>query len=99
MKGQAMRDIPENEIGDGPVDPKYVRMMNTFAGVLDEIFNNGSSGQDRQVGFALMIFPFHSQEGRCNYVSNASRPDVVRLLADQLRAFHEQEEAAEQTRN
>jgi hypothetical protein len=36
-----------------------------------------------------MVFPFDDKSGRCNYISNAERPDVVRLLKEQLRHFEE----------
>jgi len=80
----------ENRIGDAPIEPKHVRQMNTFADVLDDLFNEGKKGDEREVGFCLMVFPFAGFEGRANYVSNAQRADVVKLLKEQIARFEAQ---------
>jgi hypothetical protein len=41
-----------------------------------------------------MVFPFKGDDGRCNYVSNGERADVVKLLEDQLARFKNQENQA-----
>jgi hypothetical protein len=76
-----------HQIGDGPIEPTYREAMNRLAGLLDRFFGNDPS--KRKVGFILMVFPFDDKSGRCNYISNAERPDVVRLLKEQLRHFEE----------
>lgn len=72
-------------IGDGPIDPALRDQMNALARAIDEIFNGPRSpGQQKSVGFILLAFPFDGHEGRCNYISNAQREDVVVLLKEQL---------------
>jgi hypothetical protein len=85
-----------NKIGDQPIDPQYQRMMNTLASVLDESFNGDKKGKDRTVGFILMVFPFgDDNDGRCNYISNARRSDVVKLLKEQIKRFAKQDNPQE----
>lgn len=74
-------------LGDGPIEAKHHRMMNTLAHTLDELFNGNATGADRKTGFVLMVFPFHGAEGRANYISNAERADVVTMLKEQLARF------------
>jgi hypothetical protein len=33
-------------------------------------------------GFILLTFPFNDEPGRCNYVSNAQRPDAVKIMKE-----------------
>lgn len=82
-----MNDRPHT-IGDAPIDEQYLAQMQAIASVLDEQFNPGMavSGQ-RTTGFVLLVFPFWSTEGRCNYISNADRKDVVTMLREQLAYF------------
>ena len=79
------------KLGDGPVEAQYVRQMNAVASTIDELFNGDDKGKDRKVGFILLVFPFSEAEttgqGRCNYISNAERDDVVKLLKDQIKRF------------
>jgi hypothetical protein len=78
-------------LGDAPIEPKYRRMMNTIARTLDEAFNGDAKGDDRQVGFVLLVFPFGEKEGRCNYISNgADRRDIVTLMKEQIKRFEGQ---------
>jgi hypothetical protein len=79
-------------LGDAPIEPKHHRMMNTIADLLDGTFNGDAKGEDRKVGWCLMVFPFEGFEGRANYISNASRADVVTLLKEQLARFEGQPE-------
>jgi len=72
-------------LGDAPIEPAYRRKMNALAHALDDMFNEGE--QPKRVGFVLMVFPFENHEGRCNYISNAERADIVTLLKEQLRRF------------
>lgn len=77
------------ELGDAPIEPVYVDMMNGVAKALDETFNGRKTGEERKVGFVLMMFNF-GDTGRCNYISNAKRADVVTLLKEQLARFQGQ---------
>lgn len=85
-------DKPER-LGDAPIEPSFVRMMQSLAGILDEAFNGTAKGDNRKVGFILMTFNFGSEEdGRTNYISNARREDVVAMLKHQLARFEGQPE-------
>jgi hypothetical protein len=79
-------------LGDGPIEAKHHKMMNTLAHTLDELFNGDARGPDRQTGFILMVFPFGNTDGRANYISNAERADVVTMLKEQLARFEGQPE-------
>jgi|SRR5215472_3598083 len=79
-------------LGDAPIEEQHVRMMNTLAGALDELFNGDAKGTDRKTGFVLMVFPFEDGPGRCNYISNANRADVVTLMKEQIKRFEGQPE-------
>lgn len=85
-----------DRLGDAPIEPQYLRMMNTIAGVLDETFNGEAKGADRPTGFVLMVFPFDGPgkgDGRCNYISNgADRRDVVTLMKEMIARFEGQPE-------
>ena len=76
----------QHTLGDAPIELKYRDMLNQLARGIDVILN----GKDQKsIGFILMVFPFDGHEGRCNYVSNAQRKDVVALLKEQLARFEE----------
>jgi len=78
------------ELGDAPIEAAYSRMMNQVAHLLDEAFNGDKHGDERSTGFVLLVFPFGSKDGRCNYISNgADRGDVLKLLKEQAKRFEE----------
>jgi hypothetical protein len=80
-------------LGDGPVQEQYREKMIAVVKALDETFNGADRGQDRKTGFILLVFPFGSHEGRCNYMSNgADRRDVICMLKEQLARFEGQAE-------
>lgn len=91
-------------LGDAPIEDQYRASMAKIARLLDVEFNGeraanlpglpiGSSGQPRQTGFVLMVFPFDSFDGRCNYISNgADRRDVVILMKEMIARFEGQPE-------
>lgn len=87
----------QHELGDAPIQPEYRDMMNWLANAIDKFFNDDKKGLDRSVGFVFMVFPFDSFDGRCNYISNAKRSDVVKLLREQLKRFEEQEDGQNRT--
>lgn len=74
-------------VGDAPIEAQYREQMNALAYGLDEVLNAGKTGAARDTGFVLLVFPFHGHEGRCNYISNAVREDIVVLLKERLARF------------
>lgn len=82
----------QGRLGDGPIEQKHHKLMNTLAHTLDELFNGEARGTDRKNGFILMVFPFGNTDGRANYISNAERADVVTMLKEQLARFEGQPE-------
>lgn len=77
--------IPESneyQLGDAPVEADFKVVLNAFAKVLHESMP--------EAGFVLMMFPINSKPGRCNYISNVQRQDVITLLREQLSYFEEQ---------
>lgn len=82
-----MSDERAHQIGDGPIEPQYVAKMRALAKELDYWLNDGKTGEDRDTGFCLLVFPFTGHEGRCNYISNADRKDMTVLLREQLARF------------
>lgn len=84
---------PHQRLGDAPVEQEYHDKMVAIVQVLDEYFNEGKKGDDRQTGFVIMVFPFGDTEGRCNYMSNgADRKDVVTLMKEMIARFEGQPE-------
>jgi hypothetical protein len=80
-------------LGDAPIEPAYRETMNAVAKGLDEAFNGVAKGNDRKVGFVLLVFPYEGHEGRANYISNgANRQDVVTLFKEQIKRFEGQPE-------
>jgi hypothetical protein len=84
----------KHSLGDRPIESAYRRKMDALARAVDNLFN-GPPSPDRvkRVGFILMVFPFEGG-GRCNYVSNADRADVIVLLKEQLARFEGQPDVA-----
>lgn len=83
-----------NTLGDGPIQEEYTLQMNALARMLDEVFNGDLKGNDRTVGFVLMVFAFDDIEGgRCNYISNgADRRNMVTLMKEMIARFEGQPE-------
>lgn len=80
-------------LGDAPIQEEYHAKMNALANGIDEIFNGEAKGDKRETGFVLMVFPFGSKDGRCNYISNgADREDVVCLMKEMIARFQGQPE-------
>jgi hypothetical protein len=79
------------QLGDAPIEDKHRENMNRLARLLDEYFNGDKVGQDREVGFVLLVFPFGDRSGRCNYISNgADRRDIVTMMREQIARFEGQ---------
>lgn len=92
MGGEAHHPMSGERIGTGPIQAELRAQMNELACDLDGYFNGDAKGGDRKWGFVLMAFPFGSDIGRCNYISNAARQDVITMLREQLRYFEGQAE-------
>jgi hypothetical protein len=76
------------QLGDAPIESEYVKAMNHIASLLDKLFNGDTHGDERKTGFVLLVFPFGSGDGRCNYISNgADRRDIVKLFREQIKRF------------
>jgi hypothetical protein len=83
----------DHTLGSGPVQPEYAERMRAVALAIRDFFNDGA---DKEIGFILMVFPLNDGgSGRCNYMSNARREDVVTLLKEQLRYFEGQSDTLE----
>lgn len=90
-----MSDATYYSIGDAPVQPEVLDEMRDVGRAIDHIFNGPrESGEPRRIGFVLMTFEFgEATPGqRMNYLSNASRADVRRMLVDQLKQFDAQQD-------
>lgn len=75
-----------DRLGDEPIERRYRAEMNNMAQYLDRFFN-GPDPIKKETGFVLLVFPLDNHDGRCNYISNGRREDVVVLLREQLRRF------------
>lgn len=81
----------KHELGDAPIQEEYRRQMVAIVKTLDEFLNGDAKGDERQTGFVLMVFPYGSKDGRCNYISNgADRDDVVCLMKEMIARFQGQ---------
>lgn len=83
---------PHQRLGDAPVEAEYHDKMTAVTKGLDHFFNGEAKGDERKIGFVLMVFPFGEEvEGRCNYMSNgADRRDVVTLFKEMIARFEGQ---------
>lgn len=87
--------MPKHTLGDAPIEEAHRELMNAVAVKLDELFNFGTKGAARKVGFVLLVFPFGEKEGRCNYISNgADRRDIAVMLREQAARFEGQPEVS-----
>jgi len=82
----------KDQLGDQPVQQEYLEKMRVLAKGIDHHFNGGGP---KKVGFILMVFPFGVPDDthRCNYMSNADRVDVIKMLKEQIGYFEKQVEA------
>ena len=84
------RETRQGQIGDGPIEQKLLDAMNSLAKGIDSILNDKK--RPKENGFILLVFPFEGHDGRCNYISNARREDVVVLLKERLARLEGQPE-------
>lgn len=88
-------DKPRNRYSDLPIDPDFRAKMIDAARALEGSFNGAARGDDRSVGFVLLVFPFGAGKGQCNCVSNgAGRKDAVMLMKEMIALFEGQPEAS-----
>jgi len=66
-----------NQPPEGVKDTNTRERMQHIARIVDEELPSGW-------GFFVMVFPFNDAEGRMNYVSNASREDIHKLMQEFL---------------
>lgn len=83
----------KHTLGDAPIEQKYREQMNAIARGLDQVLNGKAKGNDRKIGFVLLLFEYGSSDGRANYISNgADRKDIVTLFREQIKRFEGQPE-------
>ena len=82
--------VGKHTLGDAPIEPDLYELMNALARGVDEILNGEI--RPKRNGFVLMVFPFEEvkEGGRCNYISNAQRADIVIMLKEQIKRFEGQ---------
>jgi len=67
--------------------------MRSIALGLDEAFNGDLRGDQRQVGFLLLVFPFHAAVGDCNYIMNGAKiSDMKKFLQHQIELIERKEQ-------
>lgn len=73
-------------MSDDKVSEAYRQQMHAIAETLDEFLNPGLQGDDRKIGFAVLIFPFgETHDGRVNWISNAAnRQDMAALMKEMI---------------
>lgn len=65
--------------------------MRNVARALDATFYQLGDGENRKIGFCLLVFEFH-QPGICNYVSNAERESMLAAMREAYRRLSGGEE-------
>lgn len=80
--------LPRPTLGDAPIEERYREHMNALANAIDEYLNGPPEerAEPKKNGFIVIMFEF-GLKGRANYISNASRQDVITLLKEQLARF------------
>jgi len=83
--------VNKHTLGDGPIQADYHEKMNAVMATLDQFMNGEAKGADREVGIVVLMFPFGSHEGRCNFISNgADRRDLVAMFKEMAARFEGQ---------
>lgn len=87
--------VDKHTLGDGPIEEAFREQMRQLGQLIDEFFNPvlpGLPKGPKKTGFVLMVFPFDEvkDDGRCNYLSNANRDDIVIMLKEQIKRFEGQ---------
>jgi len=78
----------EKRIGDEPIEKQYEKKMQELGHFIDRYFNGPELTEARRqhTGFVLLAFKF-GEGGRCNYISNANRQDIIKLFKEQISYF------------
>lgn len=77
-----------DRLGDEDIEQRFFDQMNKLAPHLDRYFNGDKRGDEREVGFVLLVTTFGDQPGRCNFISNGlDRKDVVALFKEMIERF------------
>lgn len=73
----------------GPITETYRAQMKALAETIDEFFNGPRKGNDRKVGFAVLVFEFGDaiSKDRINYISNANRKDMITAMKELVARF------------
>lgn len=67
------------------IQGEYREKMNALASTLDEFFNGD---RPKKICFCLMVSQFGDMEGgRVNYISNAARPEMIKMLKELLQRW------------
>jgi len=93
-RGGPVPPPPDGGLGDAPIEKEYQDIMRDVGHFIDDLFNGDAKGDAKKTGFILMVFPLNDHNGRCNYISNGNREDVVTLLKGQLARFQGQPEVS-----
>jgi len=67
-----------------PVEPEFKHKMIALSKVINEICNGEKKGDDREIGFCLLMFKFGEgcDSGRMNYISNSNREDMIKAMEE-----------------
>ena len=80
-----------SQLGDGPIEPEFIRRMNLCMEAVDKAFNGDE--KPKQVGVVMLVFQYGATDGRCNFISNgADRGDLVTLFKEMIQRFEGQPE-------
>jgi len=53
-----------------------------IARALDQHFNGERTGAGRDMGFAIMVWPFGAGPGECEFASNCERASLISILRE-----------------
>ena len=73
-----------------PIQKEYRENMNKIARLIDTVFNKGAKDKNEKVAFVLLVAPFGDDEGRCSYISNGDRKDIISLMKEMIARFEGQ---------
>ena len=72
---------------------KPKNILKSIAQGLDEVLNDKLKGDDRKVGFVLLVFPFNSPNmTNVNYISNGNRKNLIIAMKEIIARFEGQSE-------
>lgn len=73
----------------GPLQEQYQATLKELARFLDSCLNGDAKGDERKLGFALLMFEFGEAptSDRINYISNSRRDDMVCALKELVARF------------